>query len=825
MQAEISYQPVDKPSRVVRTRKPVSRASVSSNIAKRDPDSSRQNISRLPWLTDKRATQNFGSHQSIPERLETFSSPKSTRSESTRTTKDLNHDASPKLKLGDVRKTIDLVERLDGNNASAPLASVEQFTPLAYPNKVSSPSNNLDSQPDLNSTKSRRSEKASKSEGEPSVHLGSLVKGLRPTESMGSFASDPRGGAAPSAENSRGSISETAIMKPIDSFNLPKKIKSRPSPEDITLHDTIARLEELTREAVYLAHDAVDRQRPDEVTRIIGEAAQALHASAQPRDLQREFHNEPLVDAGGAVPWSNALHDRPSDDKTNFSGISLNNHAPSKGPEPVPEGTIEESRPFKSEPSPYHPPNIANSKAVDFAYKDRTAPEQISPTTSPPPDFRRRSKSKPVFENAHAEENTKIPMPTPSDVRAHINEYGEPPVFPRNASTTLRKPRESSSVSSSPKGDSARPDHSEPIGQIAGHNWGSDKYDESDYLPSDALHGKHHVTLNDNQSWSIHQHRRQPIARNWSTSRKRTTALVVCLNTALIGFIVGIYAGEVPAMQYSLNDLNHHVILGNVVLYAGMAITTFLFWPLPLLHGRKPYTLAALGIALPLQLPQAVMVSTRRVGNNSRYMVGLLVPRALAGLALGFCHINLQTTLLDLFGASLQSTHPHGEFVVVDDVRRHGGGMGLWLGFWSFCFIGSLSLGFMIGADIVSGLNVSWGFYITVVLIAGTLFLDVLTPETRRSPHRRTMAEIELPNMRISRRVARGEVRMHVYGDGPKWWWEEVFAGVYLSLKMIDQPGFGLIALYLGWVYGEVVLIIIVSLHVPTGSYSVLTQK
>lgn len=242
-----------------------------------------------------------------------------------------------------------------------------------------------------------------------------------------------------------------------------------------------------------------------------------------------------------------------------------------------------------------------------------------------------------------------------------------------------------------------------------------------------------------------------------------------------------------------------------------MAITTFFFWPLPLLHGRKPYTLVALAITLPLQFPQAIIVTTQRVSSERGWITGLLVSRALSGVALGFAHINFKTTLLDLFGASLQSSHPHGEVVIVDDVRRHGGGMGIWLGIWSCSAIGSLALGFLIGAEVISGLNISWGFYITVILIAVVLFLDVLTPETRRAPHRRTMQEVELPNLSISRRVARGEIKMHVQGDGPKWWWEEVIAGVYLSIKMLEQPGFGLMALYLGWVYGQVVLIIVVS--------------
>jgi hypothetical protein len=36
-------------------------------------------------------------------------------------------------------------------------------------------------------------------------------------------------------------------------------------------------------------------------------------------------------------------------------------------------------------------------------------------------------------------------------------------------------------------------------------------------------------------------HRRQPIARNWTAGKKRLTAAIACLNTALLGIIVGIY--------------------------------------------------------------------------------------------------------------------------------------------------------------------------------------------------------------------------------------------------------------------------------------------
>jgi MFS family permease len=256
-----------------------------------------------------------------------------------------------------------------------------------------------------------------------------------------------------------------------------------------------------------------------------------------------------------------------------------------------------------------------------------------------------------------------------------------------------------------------------------------------------------------------------------------------------------------------------------VVLYLAIGLVVLIGWPLPLLHGRRPYTLTGLAIALPLQIPQAVIVGTQRGTNYAGYTTGLLLCRAGTGIALGFVHINLISTLLDLFGSSLQSDNPHGELVVLDDVRRHGGGMGLWLGFWSWCWIGSIAIGFLIGAEIINGMNISWGFYISTILIAIMLLLTVITPETRRRQHRRTMQEVELPNDTISRRVARGEIKMHVSGDGPKWWWEEVFAGLYLSFRMLSQSGFLVMTIYVAWIYAEIVLIIVLLGNLLSADY------
>lgn len=325
------------------------------------------------------------------------------------------------------------------------------------------------------------------------------------------------------------------------------------------------------------------------------------------------------------------------------------------------------------------------------------------------------------------------------------------------------------------------------------------------------LNDRRHFSIRESQGFSLSRsHRRSPIARDWSTSRKRFVATVTCITTAFMGLVIGIYAGEVPAIQYAIADEHHYTILGNVLFFLGLALTTALFYPLPLLHGRKPYTLAALAILLPLQFPQALAINSQRIPTVATYRVGLLLPRIFAGIVMGFANINFITTLLDLFGASLQSGNPHQETVNVNDVRRHGGGMGVWLGIWTWCAIGSLGIGFLIGAGIISGLDVSWGFWITIVINAAVLVLNILSPEVRRSAYRRSMAEVRSGG-EVSRRVARGEIKMHLESTGPIWWWEEVIAGHVLAVRMLLQPGFAILSLYVGWIYGQVVLVIVVS--------------
>lgn len=198
-----------------------------------------------------------------------------------------------------------------------------------------------------------------------------------------------------------------------------------------------------------------------------------------------------------------------------------------------------------------------------------------------------------------------------------------------------------------------------------------------------SLRGRSHVSIHDAHFSVTKSRKRQPIARDWSPIRKYYAATVACISTALIGILIGIYAGLVPSIQYFIVDFNHSAILGNVGLYLGMALPTFFCWPLPLLHGRKPYILTSLAVAMPLLFPQALAISTPRITYTSLWTTALLLSRALMGVALGFASMNFHSVLTDLFGVSLMSRNPHGEVVDDYDVRRHGGGLGVWLGIWT----------------------------------------------------------------------------------------------------------------------------------------------
>jgi hypothetical protein len=60
---------------------------------------------------------------------------------------------------------------------------------------------------------------------------------------------------------------------------------------------------------------------------------------------------------------------------------------------------------------------------------------------------------------------------------------------------------------------------------------------------------------------------------------------------------------------------------------------------------------------------------------------------------------------------------------------------------------------------------------------------------------------------------------------GPKWWGEEFHYGVKLNAKMLRQPGFMVLAVYVSWIYGQIVLLVVVRIIGNVFEASILTFR
>lgn len=116
--------------------------------------------------------------------------------------------------------------------------------------------------------------------------------------------------------------------------------------------------------------------------------------------------------------------------------------------------------------------------------------------------------------------------------------------------------------------------------------------------------------------------------------------------------------GMVPSIQYDIADFHHYAILGNVFFYIGLAIPPVFFWPLLLLHGRKPYILASMPLAMPFLFPQPLAVSRQRGPYVATYRVGLILPRAFMGTALEFANMNSTAPLPTSSAPPCSSANP-----------------------------------------------------------------------------------------------------------------------------------------------------------------------
>jgi hypothetical protein len=315
----------------------------------------------------------------------------------------------------------------------------------------------------------------------------------------------------------------------------------------------------------------------------------------------------------------------------------------------------------------------------------------------------------------------------------------------------------------------------------------------------------------------------------WGLWGKRFVAALACGVVALLEWIVGNYYAEIQQIQKHLQISSHLGCLGNSMFFVGLTIPTFFFWPLPLLHGRKPYYLLAISLLLPLQLPQALALPpytkdpTGLDQSMNSYVVCLIAFRTVSGLIYGFAFMNAFATLLDLFGPDTGACC-RGGVVYNNRVPQEGldqfnsipGGeygvrLGIWVGIFAWLLVASPGVGFIFGKITIARTTPAWGFWIIAILGAVLLVMVIVAPEVR-PPWKKCLSGPGAGRSGSQRSDCpaeeKGELRLVMLGTSPRWWGQEISAGLLLSWKMLHQYGFLLVAVYFGWVFAHVALVI-----------------
>lgn len=355
-------------------------------------------------------------------------------------------------------------------------------------------------------------------------------------------------------------------------------------------------------------------------------------------------------------------------------------------------------------------------------------------------------------------------------------------------------------------------------------------------IPPQRLSVDHRRSLPTDGETSNPMSRRYRGGWEWSLWGKRFTATIACGVVGLIGWIVRSYYAELPQIEEHLEISPTVASLGNSMFFLALAIPTSILWPLPLLHGRKPYLLLSISLLLPLQLPQALSLPPYTTDSHTwdrsmqPYVACLLFFRTVSGLILGFAFMNGFATILDLFGPDTGACC-RGGVVYNNQVPLEGqnqyhavtGGeagvrTGIWVGIFTWMFVASPGLGFLFGKVAIATTTPAWGFWTVAILTAFLLTLILVAPEVR--PPWKTIRICRMTSRRGKRPaiagiagsevVERGEIKMIMFGSSPRWWWEEVSAAFLLTWKMMHQYGFLLLAVYFGWVFGHLVLVVMV---------------
>lgn len=334
----------------------------------------------------------------------------------------------------------------------------------------------------------------------------------------------------------------------------------------------------MVQEALYIADDTTDHGEVEEIYNIIEDARQAIKEASSDPVGRLVVTSSPLPASDSSRAWGDS------------GGCSVDLSPPRSGQTP-PRLPLTIQRNIIDEPAELVPSQLQISQRQELASVDWAYPPHkgsISSTSSssrtgqsrsrlstrsdlllPPNPAQAASREhvdyviRPVTRDySRGRPNQRVlrkrPVRSDRPHRHHRLRRLSPPVRV-TTSKLLSQRRSPSSSESSPLEES---------------------FDEEDLPPRQ--YGETLRVREQAHTFSMRRHhRRQPIARDWGTGKKRLTAIIACINTALLGIIIGVYvsyisrrmflasdmakAGEVPRIQYYLADESHISILGNVV--------------------------------------------------------------------------------------------------------------------------------------------------------------------------------------------------------------------------------------------------------------------
>lgn len=309
------------------------------------------------------------------------------------------------------------------------------------------------------------------------------------------------------------------------------------------ISNAIEDLEDLVQEAVEIADDTADHGQVEEIYEIIEDARQAIQdASGDPvRHLMAT--SSPLPASGSSESAS---------DWENYGGYLSPTRPGRTSPAPpqlVYRNTVDDS--INLVPSQVQIDLQRGSASVDWAYQPHKRSSKTSSLSS-------LSSSDGTNHSRLSTRSDLLlpPDPTQAATREHVDFVLRPMAradsrgrsrrrITREPAVRDRKHRHHRRLRS--RSTSDREARSRPVRQHERQDPSKSGNTEESFDEEDLPRRQYGEDLRVREQARQHtfslrrHHRRQPIARNWGTGKKRLTAIIACINTALLGIIIGVY--------------------------------------------------------------------------------------------------------------------------------------------------------------------------------------------------------------------------------------------------------------------------------------------